>query len=587
MALAYLCKQLEKSGLVEDLSVTAFVVDHKAREESSREARMVKGWLDQLEITTKILELDWSTAITSEGKGKPSAFETFARRLRFQALGTACRDDDIETLMMGHHQDDNVETTVWRLCTGARGAGLMGIPQVARIPECHGIYGVAESGEAVTLSSTKMRTRVSRGVIASGGISICRPLLSFPKAKLLDICREHDVPFVNDPTNFDPTLTPRNAIRSLVSGNRLPRALTTPSILSLIQASQDLLKDSIDLSNEILRHCKLIDLNLTSGTMAIQFPPSPSAQPAGTIPTRRSTKNQDQRNHQIQAVTLRRITELVSPFPENHFPLRSFENFTERVFQPPSTEEPKRQPFTLGGVMFQPSQRELADAGDSGDTWFLSRQPFMRNRLPTLDFDIPVLPVIKQQEQHIHYSDRYEYTPWKLWDNRYWFRLAITPSTPSLSPPTTTKANDENGNEEILLTENTLPVTIRSLQQSDLCHLREYPSSSPSSSSTPPPSAKHEQPTQNKKRKKTNPLWAQLTQTLSRESPAQSRFTIPALFIQEQQESGVKEHLLALPTLDIRFPYSMSLSGTEISYEVHWEWQYKMIDEETVKSMSD
>lgn len=50
MALAYLCKQLEKSGLVEDLSVTAFVVDHKAREESSREASMVKGWLDELGI---------------------------------------------------------------------------------------------------------------------------------------------------------------------------------------------------------------------------------------------------------------------------------------------------------------------------------------------------------------------------------------------------------------------------------------------------------------------------------------------------------------------------------------------------------
>ena len=48
MALAYLCKQLEKSGLVENLSITAFVVDHKAREESSREARMVAGWLDEL-----------------------------------------------------------------------------------------------------------------------------------------------------------------------------------------------------------------------------------------------------------------------------------------------------------------------------------------------------------------------------------------------------------------------------------------------------------------------------------------------------------------------------------------------------------
>lgn len=45
MALAYLSKQLEKSGLVDGLSVTAFVVDHKAREESSREAEVVASWL--------------------------------------------------------------------------------------------------------------------------------------------------------------------------------------------------------------------------------------------------------------------------------------------------------------------------------------------------------------------------------------------------------------------------------------------------------------------------------------------------------------------------------------------------------------
>lgn len=48
MALAYLCKQLEKSKLVDGLSVTAFVVDHKAREESSREAALVASWLSQM-----------------------------------------------------------------------------------------------------------------------------------------------------------------------------------------------------------------------------------------------------------------------------------------------------------------------------------------------------------------------------------------------------------------------------------------------------------------------------------------------------------------------------------------------------------
>lgn len=48
MALAYLCNQLEKSKLVDGLSVTAFIVDHKAREESSREAAVVESWLSQM-----------------------------------------------------------------------------------------------------------------------------------------------------------------------------------------------------------------------------------------------------------------------------------------------------------------------------------------------------------------------------------------------------------------------------------------------------------------------------------------------------------------------------------------------------------
>ena len=46
MALAYLCKQLERSSdLSGATSVTAFVVDHRARPESAEEAQKVAGWL--------------------------------------------------------------------------------------------------------------------------------------------------------------------------------------------------------------------------------------------------------------------------------------------------------------------------------------------------------------------------------------------------------------------------------------------------------------------------------------------------------------------------------------------------------------
>jgi len=45
MALAYLCRQMEQMSDPGVVSFTAFVVDHKARPESSQEAIKVASWL--------------------------------------------------------------------------------------------------------------------------------------------------------------------------------------------------------------------------------------------------------------------------------------------------------------------------------------------------------------------------------------------------------------------------------------------------------------------------------------------------------------------------------------------------------------
>ena len=65
---------------------------------------------------------------------------------------------------------------------------------------------------------------------------------------------------------------------------------------------------------------------------------------------------------------------------------------------------------------------------------------------------------------------------------------------------------------------------------------------------------------------------------LSRNAPNQSRLTIPVLEVVNSEGKG--EQLLALPTMDFLFP---STSGS--IPEIKWEWMYKMIDHETVKSM--
>ena len=69
MALAYLSKQWEKSR-PNNMSVTAFVVDHKAREESTREANVVSQWLQDIGIYAPSHTLTFNTkqALTKKKK---------------------------------------------------------------------------------------------------------------------------------------------------------------------------------------------------------------------------------------------------------------------------------------------------------------------------------------------------------------------------------------------------------------------------------------------------------------------------------------------------------------------------------------
>ncbi|RAK86065.1 PP-loop family protein [Aspergillus costaricaensis CBS 115574] len=585
MALAYLCKQWEltqRQTSNDPVSVTAFVVDHKAREESTREANMVAGWLDDMGLKTQILPLTWPSHSIS-------AFETHARNLRFQALGQACRARNIETLLMGHHQDDNVETTLWRLCTGARGAGLAGIPAVTRIPECHGLFGVAESGSSMTLSkpanhnnyrikttntnelrltesspTTTTHDQQKQYQISTGGISIARPLLSFPKRSLLTTCKENNIPYVDDPTNFDPTLTPRNAIRSLLAEKKLPRALREESILSLMRKSNSLLRSVTENSNEILERCAVLEFAPDTGCLIIKFPPpSPSKKPTPT-----------ETNKDTSSLTLRRITELISPFPENHFPLRSFEPFVSRVFPsspppPPSSSisqergntPAKQHSFTLGGVMFQPLRCDSSpppssttttttpDITNYENTYLITRQPYMRNRLPILPITVPIYPPSSPSPSSSSWSSTQHSgntetsqrpispSDWNLWDNRYWFRVTGT----SIPPPSGAGPTS-------------LSLVVRPLQKSDLKGIRM--------------AADKEE-------------MRALMDRLGRDAPGLVRFTLPMLVL---VGDGGKEVPLALPTMEMWMPGAED-SLKSMSCSVRWEWMYKMIDREPLERM--
>src|ERR1700693_2172654 len=96
-----------------------------------------------IDIETRILKIKWP------GLGDPASlpnFESLARKYRFRLLGRACSGLGIDSLLLGHHEDDQAETILMRLANGQGTRGLVGIKSPAGIPECYGIHGVYESG---------------------------------------------------------------------------------------------------------------------------------------------------------------------------------------------------------------------------------------------------------------------------------------------------------------------------------------------------------------------------------------------------------------------------------------------------------
>jgi hypothetical protein len=278
---------------------------------------------------------------------------------------------------------------------------------------------------------------------------------------------------------------------------------------------------------------------------------------------------------QIQTLVLRRITELVSPFPDSHFPLRSYEQFIHNMFPDPEGAFPDQIPqksFTLAGVMFQRlandtttiNQSETEDPGSRGDNiWLLSRQPFMKDRDPVTQVSV---------------SPRGNFTPWTLWDNRYWIRLRLVSSDSERDP-------SELG---IKLTQ--LPLTIRPLHKLDVERVRRDTMNS--------------RPKGTKKNslveRDTPGAFEHLKALLSVEAPSQVRFTLPVVSREGVNSRPGKpfdqkvRQQLALPTLGYRLSGHSAEYASENEVElVHlrsqwklkWQWMYKMIDTEALRLM--
>ena len=158
LSLAFLAKCF---SLINKVKVNYFIVNHKLRKESSKEAKYVSNLLKKIDIKCKILS--WN------GKKPANNIQAIAREKRYQLLANECKRNKINNLLVGHHLDDVLENFIIRL---TRGSGLKG------------------------LISFNKRTKYK-----SENLNILRPLLDLNKENLVFISKKVFKFYIKDPSN--------------------------------------------------------------------------------------------------------------------------------------------------------------------------------------------------------------------------------------------------------------------------------------------------------------------------------------------------------------------------------------------------
>ena len=338
-------------------------------------------------------------------------------------------------MLFAHHEDDVAETVLMRLISKATIAGLCTLRSAAGIPECYGMHGICESTAISPLtddaqSSHPAQIRHDSGVedpagrapimislpLETGGVTIHRPLLSFPKARLQVTCQELGIEWAEDESNSDVTFTARNAIRGLLRADRLPVALQKPSLLALARRSNEIVKNRKARANQLFDKCEILSFDSGTGTTIIRLPSQHSLYDSNSI---------ECLDHVNAGYFLRKIIRIVSP--RENVPLRSLDKTIEIMFphimqaerMPRNTQvkpnaekdpgSPSNVRCTIAGVQITKSSLL-----EFPPILTLQRMPFYKTQYPR---PIPIYPS-KYYPLEAD-SDPQTY----LWDGRFWLNI--------------------------------------------------------------------------------------------------------------------------------------------------------------------
>ncbi len=144
-----------------NMDIVALHVNHGLRAAADIETQYVRDLCEKLHVDCRVFY--WT------GEKPTTGLEAAARDARYKMMTDYCKDNGIDSLMVAHQADDQIETFLMNLGRGS------------------GIYGLA----------------AMRRVSVRDGIKIVRPLLWTPRAELKKYCDDNNIKYFSDEMNFD------------------------------------------------------------------------------------------------------------------------------------------------------------------------------------------------------------------------------------------------------------------------------------------------------------------------------------------------------------------------------------------------
>lgn len=147
--------------------------NHKIRSESETEAKFMSEFFSGLDF--HLYERAWW-----------NEDENSLRNRRYSQFSSLQRSTKASYIFLGHHLNDRVESTLLNLM---RGAWINGFLNMREVEKHH---------------------------LLPDECKVCRPLLENSKSEILNICNEVWIPFFEDKTNQDISVSKRNRVRNQI-----------------------------------------------------------------------------------------------------------------------------------------------------------------------------------------------------------------------------------------------------------------------------------------------------------------------------------------------------------------------------------